>query len=107
MDDFGMNESGMDESGMDEPEMDEPSPEFMAASYIAQIAPLLFDAADKAPEIGEKPQHVAVADETVSAHLKRQNFDVERTVATVQKVPEGIEIEYQGRTVTLSFDDAD
>lgn len=91
---------------MDELEMNEPTPEFMAASYIAQIAPLLFDAADKAPEIGDNPQHVAVAKETVSDHIKRQNFDVERTVATVQRVPEGIKIEYQGRTATLSFDDA-
>jgi len=91
---------------MDDLEMDEPSPEFMAATYVAQIAPLLFDAAEKAPEIGEEPQHVAVAEETVTDHIKRQNFDVERTVATVQKVPDGIEIEYQGRTVTLSFDDA-
>ncbi len=86
--------------------MDEPSPEFMAASYVAQIAPLLFDVAEKVPEVGEKPQHVAVAEETVTAHLKRKAFDIERTVATVQKVPEGLEIEYQGRTVTLSFDDA-
>lgn len=86
--------------------MEEPSPEFMAATYVAQIAPLLFDAADKVPEIGEEPQHVAVAEETVTDHIKRQNFDVERTVATVQKVPEGIEIEYQGRTATLRFDDA-
>lgn len=92
---------------MDELEMDEPSPEFMAASYVAQIAPLLFDVAEKAPEIGGKPQHVAVAEETVAAHLERKAFDIERTVATVQKVPEGIEIEYRGRTVTLSFDDAD
>lgn len=91
---------------MDDLEMDEPSPEFMAASYVAQIAPLLFDVAEKAPEIGDEPQHVAVAEETVTAHLERQRFDVERTVATVQKVPEGVEIEYQGRTVTLSFDDA-
>lgn len=90
---------------MDDLEMDEPSPEFMAASYIAQIAPLLFDAAEKAPEIGPEPQHVAVAEETVTAHLKRQNFDVERTVATVQKVPEGLKIEYQGRTATLKFED--
>ncbi len=86
--------------------MDEPSPEFMAATYVAQIAPLLFDAAEKVPEIGDEPQHVAVAEETVTDHLKRQNFDVERTVATVRNVPEGIEIDYQGRTVTLSFDDA-
>jgi hypothetical protein len=91
---------------MDDLEMDEPSPEFMAASYVAQIAPLLFDAAEKAPEIGDKPQHVAVAEETVTAHIKRQNFDVERSVATVQKVPEGLKIEYRGRTATLSFDDA-
>lgn len=91
---------------MDDLEMEEPSPEFMAATYVAQIAPLLFDAAEKAPEIGEEPQHVAVAEETVTDHIKRQSFDVERTVATVQKVPDGIEIEYQGRTVTLSFDDA-
>jgi len=91
---------------MDDLEMDEPSPEFMAASYVAQIAPLLFDVADKAPEIGETPQHVAVAEETVTAHLKRQNFDVERSVATVRTVDEGLEIEYQGRTATLSFRDA-
>lgn len=85
--------------------MDEPSPEFMAASYVAQIAPLLFDAADKASQIGPEPQHVAVAQETVEDHMKRQAFDVERTVATVQRVTDGIEIEYQGRTVTLSFDE--
>ncbi|HKL87366.1 MAG TPA: hypothetical protein VJ884_00080 [Salinibacter sp.] len=91
---------------MDDLEMDEPSPEFMAASYVAQIAPLLFDVADKAPEIGETPQHVAVAEETVTAHLKRQNFDVERSVATVRTVDEGLEIEYKGRTATLSFGDA-
>lgn len=90
---------------MDEFEMDEPSPAFMAASYVAQIAPVLFDVADKTPEIGETPQHVAVAAETVQAHMERQNFDVERTVATVQRVPEGIKIEYQGRTATISFDD--
>lgn len=84
--------------------MEEPTPEFMAASYIAQLAPLLFDAADKAQQVGTTPQHVAVAEETVKAHVKRQNFDVERTVATVQKVPDGIEIEYQGRTATLTFD---
>jgi uncharacterized protein (DUF1697 family) len=92
---------------MDELEMDEPSPEFMAATYVAQIAPLLFDVADQAAEIGDEPQHVAVAEETVTAHIKRQNFDVERTVATVKTVDDGIEIEYQGRTVTLSFDDAE
>jgi len=84
--------------------MDEPSPEFMAATYIAQIAPLLLDAADKAEQIGGEPQHVAVAQETVEDHLKRQKFDIERTVATVRRVQEGIEIEYQGRTVTLTFD---
>ncbi|MFP4227924.1 MAG: hypothetical protein ACLFTE_03755 [Salinivenus sp.] len=84
--------------------MNEPTPEFMAASYIAQIAPLLFDAADKAKEIGGAPQHVAVAAETVKAHVKRQNFDVERTVATVQRTDDGVEIEYQGRTATLTFD---
>jgi hypothetical protein len=89
---------------MDDPSMNEPTPEFMAASYIAQIAPLLFDAADKAKEIGGKPQHVAVAAETVKAHVKRQNFDIERTVATVQRGDDGIEIEYQGRTATLTFD---
>jgi len=89
---------------MEEPPMDEPSPEFMAASYIAQIAPLLFDAADKARQIGAEAQHVAVAQETVEAHIKRQQFDVERTVATVQRVEDGIEIEYQGRSVTLTFD---
>jgi uncharacterized protein (DUF1697 family) len=89
---------------MDDLEMDEPSPEFMAATYVAQIAPLLFDVADQAQEIGDEPQHVAVAEETVTAHIKRQNFDVDRTVATVQKVEDGIEIEYQGRTVTLTFD---
>jgi len=88
---------------MDELEMDEPSPEFMAASYIAQIAPLLFDAGEKAPEIGPDPQHVAVAEETVTAHIQRQNFDVERTVATVQKVDDGLQIEYQGRTATIKF----
>ena len=64
---------------MDELEMDEPSPEFMAATYVAQIAPLLFDAADQAQEIGNEPQHVAVAEETVTAHIERQNFDIERT----------------------------
>ena len=85
--------------------MDEPSPEFMAATYVAQIAPLLFDASTQAAEIGDEPQHVAVAEETVTAHIKRQNFDIERTVATVQKVEDGIEIEYQGQTVTLSFDE--
>lgn len=84
--------------------MNEPTPEFMAASYIAQLAPLLFDAADKAGQVGEAPQHVAVAAETVQAHMQRQDFDVERTVATVQKVTDGIEIEYKGRTVTLTFD---
>jgi uncharacterized protein (DUF1697 family) len=90
---------------MDDLEMDEPSPEFMAATYVAQIAPLLFDAATQAAEIGDDPQHVAVAEETVTAHIKRQNFDIERTVATVQKVEDGIEIEYQGQTATISFDD--
>lgn len=84
--------------------MNEPTPEFMAASYIAQIAPLLFDAADKAKQIGSAPQHVAVAEETVKAHVQRQDFDIERTVATVKKEEDGIEIEYRGRTVTLTFD---
>jgi len=83
--------------------MDEPSPEFMAATYVAQIAPLLFDVADQVQEIGDDPQHVAVAEETVNAHLERQTFDVDRTVATVQKVDDGIEIEYEGRRVTLTF----
>jgi len=71
--------------------MDEPSPEFMAATYVAA-------------EIGDEPQHVAVAEETVTAHLERQSFDVDRTVATVQKVEDGIKIEYEGQTVTLTFD---
>lgn len=86
--------------------MEEPSPEFIAASYVAQLAPLLFDAADEAKKVGEEPQHVAVAEETVSAHLKRQNLDVDRTVATVREVEDGVEIEYEGRTVTITFDDA-
>ncbi len=86
--------------------MEEPSPEFIAASYVAQLAPLLFDAADEAKKVGEEPQHVAVAEETVSAHLKRQNLDVGRTVATVREVEDGVEIEYEGRTVTVTFDDA-
>lgn len=84
--------------------MEEPSPEFIAASYVAQLAPLLFDAADEADKVGNEPQHVAVAEETVSAHLERQDLDVGRTVATVRQVEEGIEIEYEGRTVTISFD---
>jgi hypothetical protein len=91
---------------MDDPSMEEPSPEFMAATTVAQIAPILFDVADQAQGVGTEPQHVAVAEETVRAHIKRQNFDVERSVATVREVKDGIEIEYKGRTVTLSFDDA-
>ena len=64
--------------------MDEPSPEFMAATYVAQIAPLLFDVADQAKEIGDDPQHVAVAEETVTAHIKRQNFDVATSVGAAR-----------------------
>lgn len=89
---------------MDDLSMDEPTPEFMAASYIAQIAPLLLDAAEKSGQVGPEPQHVAVAQETVEAHVKRQDFEIERSVATVERVSDGIEIEYQGRTVTLTFD---
>lgn len=86
--------------------MEEPSPEFMAASEVAQIAPLLFNIAEQVEQIGDAPEHVAVAQETVDAHLQQQNLDIDRTVATVERVENGVEIEYKGRTVTITFDGA-
>jgi len=84
-------------------ELEGPGPEFMAATSIAQLAPLLFDAADDVDKLGSDPEHVAVAQETVEAFLKRQNFDLDRDVATVTRVEDGVKIEYEDRTVTITY----
>lgn len=86
-------------------EMEGPGPEFIAATSIAQLAPLLFDAAEDIKKLGNQPEHVAVAEETARAYLERQDFDLERTVATVSRVEDGVKIEYEGRTVTITFDE--
>jgi hypothetical protein len=87
-------------------EFDGPGPEFIAATSIAQLAPLLLDAANAASELGDTPEHVAVAQETVRAFLERQAPDLERSVATVTQVEDGVKIEYNDRTITIAVDDA-
>lgn len=84
-------------------ELDGPGPEFMAATSIAQLAPLLFNAAEDVDKLGSEPEHVAVAQETVEAFLERQDFDLEREVATVTRVEDGVKIEYEERTVTITY----
>lgn len=86
-------------------EMEGPSPEFIAATSIAQLTPLLLDAAEDVDELGDQPEHVAVAEETVRAFLKRQDPDLDRSVATVTSVEDGVEIEYEGRTITITYDE--
>lgn len=86
-------------------EMEGPSPEFIAATSVAQLAPLLFDAVEDVKKLGGDPEHVAVAEETARAYLKRQDFDLDRTVATVRRVEDGVKIEYEGRTVTITYDE--
>lgn len=84
--------------------MEEPSPEFIAATSVAQLAPLLFNAAEDVEKLGSSPEHVAVASETAEAYLKQQNLDVDRSVATVSRVENGVKIEYKDRTVTIKYD---
>jgi hypothetical protein len=86
-------------------ELEGPGPEFMAATSIAQLAPLLFDAADDIDKLTSEPEHVAVAAETVEAFLERQDFDLDRSVATVTRVEDGVEIEYKERTVTITYEE--
>lgn len=87
-------------------EFDGPGPEFIAATSIAQLAPLLLDAANAAAELGDTPEHVAVAQETVRAFLERQAPELERSVATVTRVEDGVTIEYNDRTITIAVEDA-
>ena len=84
-------------------ELEGPGPEFMAATSIAQLAPLLFDAADDVDTLGSEPEHVAVAEETVRAFLERQDPDLDRSVATVTRVEDGVKIEYEDQTVTITY----
>lgn len=86
-------------------ELEGPGPEFIAATSIAQLAPLLFDAAEDVDKLGSEPEHVAVAEETVRAFLKRQDPDLDRSVATVSRVEDGVKIEYEERTVTITYGD--
>ena len=86
-------------------ELEGPGPEFMAATSIAQLAPLLFDASDDVDKLSTEPEHVAVAEETVDAFLKRQDFDLDRSVATVTRVEDGVKIEYKERTVTITYEE--
>jgi hypothetical protein len=86
-------------------EMEGPSPEFIAATSIAQLVPLLFDAAEDVEKLGSDPEHVAVAEETVRAYLKRQDPDLDRSVATVSRTEDGVKIEYKDRTVTITYGD--
>lgn len=86
-------------------DMEGPTPEFIAATSIAQLTPLLLDAAEDVDKLGEQPEHVAVAEETVRAFLKRQDPSLERSVATVTSVEDGVEIEYEGRTITITYDE--
>ncbi|PSQ72213.1 MAG: hypothetical protein BRD31_01485 [Bacteroidetes bacterium QH_2_64_26] len=88
---------------MEEPEG--PGPEFVAATSIAQLAPLLLDAAEDVDKLGSDPEHVAVAEETVRAFLKRKDPDLDRSVATVSRVEDGVKIEYEDRTVTITYGD--
>lgn len=86
-------------------ELEGPGPEFMAATSIAQLAPLLFDAADDVDKLGSESEHVAVAEETVEAFLERQDLDLDRSVATVTRVEDGVKIEYEDRVVTITYGD--
>ncbi|MFB6098477.1 MAG: hypothetical protein ABEK84_05085 [Salinibacter sp.] len=90
---------------LDMEELEGPGPEFMAATSLAQLAPLLFDAADHVDKLGTEPEHVAVAEETVRAFLERQDLDLDRSVATVTRVEDGVKIEYEDRTVTITYGD--
>ncbi len=85
-------------------ELEGPGPEFMAATSIAQLAPFLFDAADDVDKLGSDPEHVAVAEETVEAFLERQDLDLDRSVATVTRVEDGVKIEYEDRVVTITYE---
>lgn len=84
-------------------ELEGPGPEFAAATSIAQLAPLLFDAAEDVKKLGGESEHVAVAEETHRAFLERQDPDLNRTVATVTRVEDGVKIEYEDRTVTITY----
>lgn len=86
-------------------ELEGPGPEFVAATSIAQLAPLLFDAAEDVEKLGPDPEHVAVAEETVRAFLKRQDPDLDRSVATVSREEDGVKIEYKEQTVTITYGD--
>lgn len=86
-------------------ELEGPGPEFIAATSIAQLAPLLLDAAEDVDKLGSDPEHVAVAEETVRAFLKRKDPDLDRSVATVSRVEDGVKIEYEDRTVTITYGD--
>ncbi|PSQ98079.1 MAG: hypothetical protein BRD51_03605, partial [Bacteroidetes bacterium SW_11_64_17] len=79
--------------------------EFIAATSIAQLAPLLLDASEDVDKLGSDPEHVAVAEETVRAFLKRKDPDLDRSVATVSRVEDGVKIEYEDRTVTITYGD--
>ncbi|MFB6271519.1 MAG: hypothetical protein ABEL51_01360 [Salinibacter sp.] len=84
-------------------ELEGPGPEFMAATSIAQLAPLLLNAADDVDKLGSEDEHVAVAEETVEAFLQRQDLTLDRSVATVTRVEDGVKIEYKDRTVTITY----
>lgn len=86
-------------------ELEGPGPEFIAATSIAQLAPLLFDASEDVDKLGGDPEHVAVAEETVRAFLKRKDPDLDRSVATVSRVEDGVKIEYKDRTITITYGD--
>lgn len=86
-------------------ELEGPGPEFIAATSIAQLAPLLFDAAEDIDKLGSEAEHVAVAEETVRAFLERKDPDLDRSVATVSRVEDGVKIEYKERTVTITYGD--
>ena len=85
--------------------MEGPTPEFIAATSIAQLTPLLLEAAEDVDKLGDQPEHVAVAEETVRAFLKRQDPDLDRSVATVTRVEDGVKIEYEDRTITITYDE--
>lgn len=86
-------------------ELEGPGPEFIAATSIAQLAPLLLDAAEDVDNLGPEDEHVAVAEETVRAFLKRKKPNLERSVATVSRVEDGVKIEYEDRTITITYDE--
>ncbi|MEF8815748.1 MAG: hypothetical protein V5A20_05730 [Salinibacter sp.] len=86
-------------------DMEGPTPEFIAATSIAQLTPLLLEAAEDVDKLGDQPEHVAVAEETVRAFLKRQDPDLDRSVATVTRVEDGVKIEYEDRTITITYDE--